>query len=80
MRSIIGLQTPEQGDIQVLGENMIGREEDEAKNIIAQIRKDSGEAISSTRGFYGVLKVFEHNPSNPDLHYYTLVHGATSHG
>jgi phospholipid/cholesterol/gamma-HCH transport system ATP-binding protein len=33
MRSIIGLQTPEQGDIQVLGENMIGREEDEAKNI-----------------------------------------------
>jgi len=33
MRSIIGLQVPDQGDIQVLGENMIGREEDEAKNI-----------------------------------------------
>jgi len=33
MRSIIGLQTPEDGEIEVLGENMIGRDEDEAKNI-----------------------------------------------
>lgn len=33
MRSIIGLQTPEAGAIEVLGENMIGRTEDEAKNI-----------------------------------------------
>jgi hypothetical protein len=47
---------------------------------IAQIRKDGGEAISSSRGFYGVLKVFEHNATDSDLHYYTLVHGVTSHG
>jgi phospholipid/cholesterol/gamma-HCH transport system ATP-binding protein len=33
MRSIIGLQTPDEGEIDVLGENMIGRDEDEAKNI-----------------------------------------------
>ena len=33
MRSIIGLQTPEEGEIKVFGENMIGRDEDEAKNI-----------------------------------------------
>ena len=33
MRSIIGLQTPDDGSIRVFGENMIGREEDEAKNI-----------------------------------------------
>jgi len=33
MRSIIGLQTPDAGNVQVLGENMVGREEDEAKNI-----------------------------------------------
>ena len=33
MRSIIGLQVPDRGEIHVLGENMIGREEDEAKNI-----------------------------------------------
>ena len=33
MRSIIGLQTPDDGEVQVLGENMIGKEEDEAKNI-----------------------------------------------
>jgi len=33
LRSIIGLQTPSEGEIEVLGENMIGRDEDEAKNI-----------------------------------------------
>ena len=33
MRSIIGLQKPDEGDVEVLGENMIDRDEDEAKNI-----------------------------------------------
>ena len=33
MRSILGLQTPAAGEIEVLGENMVGRSEDEAKNI-----------------------------------------------
>ena len=33
MRSIIGLQTPDAGEIVVLGEHMVGRSEDEAKNI-----------------------------------------------
>ncbi|HEU5285848.1 MAG TPA: ABC transporter ATP-binding protein [Sphingomicrobium sp.] len=33
MRSIIGLQTPDAGEIEVLGESMVGRDEDEAKNI-----------------------------------------------
>jgi len=33
MRSIIGLQTPDEGEVEVLKENMIGRSEDEAKNI-----------------------------------------------
>jgi len=33
LRSIIGLQTPEEGTVEVLGENMIDRTEDEAKNI-----------------------------------------------
>ena len=33
MRSVIGLQRPEAGEIEVLGENMIDRSEDEAKNI-----------------------------------------------
>jgi phospholipid/cholesterol/gamma-HCH transport system ATP-binding protein len=33
MRSIIGLQKPDEGEIEVLGENMIDRSEDEAKNI-----------------------------------------------
>ena len=33
MRSVIGLQTPDEGEVKVFGENMIGRDEDEAKNI-----------------------------------------------
>jgi phospholipid/cholesterol/gamma-HCH transport system ATP-binding protein len=33
LRSIIGLQTPDKGEVEVLGENMIDRTEDEAKNI-----------------------------------------------
>jgi phospholipid/cholesterol/gamma-HCH transport system ATP-binding protein len=33
MRSIIGLQRPTAGSVEVLGENMVGRPEDEAKNI-----------------------------------------------
>ncbi len=33
MRSIIGLQRPDDGEVEVLGENMIDRDEDEAKNI-----------------------------------------------
>ncbi|WP_265587168.1 ABC transporter ATP-binding protein [Sphingomicrobium arenosum] len=33
MRSIIGLQQPAAGSVRVLGEEMIGRDEDEAKNI-----------------------------------------------
>ncbi|MEO6361425.1 MAG: ABC transporter ATP-binding protein [Sphingomicrobium sp.] len=33
MRSIIGLQRPDAGEIEVLGENMVDRSEDEAKNI-----------------------------------------------
>ena len=33
MRSIIGLQSPDSGTVQVLGEDMLGRDEDEAKNI-----------------------------------------------
>ena len=33
MRSIIGLQTPDAGEVEVLGENMVDRSEDEAKNI-----------------------------------------------
>jgi len=33
MRSIIGLQKPDEGEVEVLGENMIDRAEDEAKSI-----------------------------------------------
>lgn len=36
MRSIIGLQTPEAGEVKVFGESMIGREDTEARNIRAR--------------------------------------------
>lgn len=48
--------------------------------LIAQIRRDSVDAVVTSRDFYGVLKVFEHNRDQPTLHYHTLVHGVTSHG
>jgi len=33
MRSVIGLQTPDEGEIEVFGEPMIGRDEEEAKHV-----------------------------------------------
>lgn len=48
--------------------------------LVVQIRRDTGEATFTSRDFYGVLKIFEHNADDPDLHYSTLVHGVTSHG
>jgi phospholipid/cholesterol/gamma-HCH transport system ATP-binding protein len=33
MRSIIGLQTPDEGEITVFGESMVGRDEEEAKDV-----------------------------------------------
>jgi phospholipid/cholesterol/gamma-HCH transport system ATP-binding protein len=33
MRSIIGLQTPDAGEIEVFGQSMVGRDEEEAKNV-----------------------------------------------
>jgi spermidine synthase len=48
--------------------------------LVVQVRRATGEAVATSRNFYGVLKVLEHNPADPENHYYTLVHGVTSHG
>lgn len=48
--------------------------------LLAEIRHDDATAISTSRNFYGVLKVFERDPDEPDLHYYSLINGVTSHG
>jgi protein-L-isoaspartate O-methyltransferase len=37
-------------------------------------------SLSTTRGFYGVLKVNDNDAGNADLHHLTLQHGATIHG
>ena len=42
--------------------------------------KSQRDALSVTRGFYGVLKVIENDAGNPELHHLTLQHGATIHG
>ncbi len=42
--------------------------------------KSQRNALSVTRGFYGVLKVIENDAGNPELHHLTLQHGATIHG
>lgn len=48
--------------------------------VLVQLKRDAGTAVATSRDFYGVLKVFEHERQDRDLHYYSLVHGATSHG
>ncbi len=37
-------------------------------------------SLSTTRGFYGVLKVNDNDAGSADLHHLTLQHGATIHG
>lgn len=39
-----------------------------------------GDLVSSSRNFYGTLKVFEYNSDNPIERYDLLLHGATTHG
>ncbi len=41
---------------------------------------EEASVVQASRNFYGTLKVFEHNADDPALHYYLLVHGATTHG
>ncbi len=48
--------------------------------LLVQIRQESAETIFSSRDFYGVLTVREHEADTPDLHYFSLVHGVTTHG
>jgi hypothetical protein len=48
--------------------------------LIVEVRKETELAVSTSRNFYGVLKIFEHNPADEDTHYFSLVNGVTSHG
>lgn len=38
------------------------------------------DTIDVSRGFYGVLKLSEHNANDPEAHELTLKHGSTEHG
>ena len=69
MRSIIGLQTPEEGEIEVLGENMVGRTEDEAKNI----RRRWG-ILFQNGALFSTLTVAE-NVEVPIREYFPVIQG-----
>ncbi|MBI3881486.1 MAG: fused MFS/spermidine synthase [Verrucomicrobia bacterium] len=43
-------------------------------------REDMRGASELARNFYGVLKVYESWPDNPDLHKFMFQHGGTTHG
>ncbi len=42
--------------------------------------RSSVATLSSTRNFYGTLKVFDYYPSDEEDNYHLLLHGATTHG
>lgn len=48
--------------------------------LMLQVHEDERLVVSTSRNFYGVLKVFEHSPDDPKSHYFSLVHGVTAHG
>ena len=68
LRSIIGLQTPEAGNITVLGEDMVGRTEDEAKNI----RRRWG-VLFQNGALFSTLTVAE-NVEVPIREYFPFIH------
>jgi phospholipid/cholesterol/gamma-HCH transport system ATP-binding protein len=70
MRSIIGLQRPTAGEIEVLGENMIDRPEDEAKNI----RRRWG-ILFQNGALFSTLTVAE-NVQVPIREYFPFIKGA----
>jgi phospholipid/cholesterol/gamma-HCH transport system ATP-binding protein len=69
MRSIIGLQTPTAGEVEVLGENMVGRSEDEAKNI----RRRWG-ILFQNGALFSTLTVAE-NVQVPIREYFSFIKG-----
>jgi phospholipid/cholesterol/gamma-HCH transport system ATP-binding protein len=70
MRSIIGLQTPDAGEIDVLGENMIGRDDVDAKNI----RRRWG-ILFQNGALFSTLTVAE-NVQVPIREYFPFIKGA----
>jgi len=45
-----------------------------------QVGDSGGDKIYTSRNFYGVLTVYEHNRNDPDEHHYLLQHGRITHG
>jgi len=48
--------------------------------MIALMHTFATQTLLAHRGFFGVLRVWEINPDQPDLHAYQVTHGRTVHG
>ena len=75
MRSIIGLQTPVAGEITVFGQSMVGRDEEEAKNVRRRwgvLFQDGALFSSLTVGENVQVPLKEHHPDVPDSLRYEL--------
>jgi spermidine synthase len=51
-----------------------------AASLWTQIREPNSEKVFSTRNFYGVLTVYEHNRNEAKDHHFLLQHGLITHG
>lgn len=51
-----------------------------ASNLVYTVARELGRARFSARNFFGVVRVMEQNPGDPEEHFYSLRHGAITHG
>jgi spermidine synthase len=48
--------------------------------VVQAMHRSGVPLLSSSRNFYGTLKVFDYSADDPERHYHLLLHGATTHG
>ena len=51
-----------------------------AGNLVFTVWREHGRALFSARNFFGVVRVMEQNERDPQEHFYSLRHGAITHG
>ncbi|MFP2910433.1 spermidine synthase [Pyxidicoccus sp. 3LFB2] len=51
-----------------------------ALNLVVTVSRELGRARFSARNFFGVVRVMEQNADDPKAHFYSLRHGAITHG
>ncbi|MCP3139338.1 spermidine synthase [Pyxidicoccus xibeiensis] len=51
-----------------------------AGNLVLTVGQEAGRARYNARNFFGVVRVMEQNADDPAAHFYSLRHGAITHG